>query len=61
MTDFQALIEKIRERNHIHTLQWIAERCDVGISTIAAIKDNPGRQPRHDLGEKLIELERQTR
>ena len=61
MVDFQSLIETVRERHRRHTLQWIADQCEVGLSTIQMIKDTPGRQPRYDLGEKLVKLERRTR
>ena len=61
MTDFQALIEKIRDRHRRHTLEWIADQCGVGYSTIAAIKDVPDRQPRYELGKALVDLERKTR
>ena len=61
MVDFQKLINDIKSRSKKHSLAWIAERCEANISTIQMIKDTPGRQPRYDLGEKLVKLERRTR
>ena len=55
--DFQALIKNIRASGRTHTLEWIAEQCDVGYTTIHMLKNTPGRQPRYELGKKLVELE----
>lgn len=61
MTDFSEIINTIRGRKPTHTLEWIAERCDVGYTTISMLKLNPGRQPRYELGKRLVDLERKTR
>ena len=64
MVNFQELVETIRSRGH--SLAWIAsqvstEEVPVGTSTVAAIKNQEGREPRYNLGVKLVELERKTR
>ena len=61
MVNFQKLINDIRSRNRRYTLNWIADECGVGLSTISMIKDVEGREPRYHLGVRLVELEKRTR
>lgn len=59
MVDFQHLIETIQGRGY--SLGWMSKQIGVGTTTLSMIKNTPGRQPRHDLGERLVELEMRTR
>lgn len=59
MVNFQELVETIRSRGH--SLAWIGQQVGVGTSTVAAIKNQEGREPRYNLGVKLVELEERTR
>ena len=61
MTDFSEIINNIRGRKSTYTLEWIAEQCEVGYTTISMLKLNPGRQPRYELGKSLVDLEVKTR
>lgn len=61
MTDFQEVIKKIQARGPEFTLTAIAQECGVGYSTIQMLKRIPGREPRYELGRKLIEMEERTR
>ena len=58
MVNFQALVKRL---NQDHSLQWIADRCDVPRGTLQSIKDGQVKQPRYALGVSLVELEKRTR
>jgi len=59
MADFQHIIKTIQGRGH--SLGWMSQQLGVSVTTLSMIKNTPGRQPRYNLGQSLVELEMRTR
>ena len=59
MTDFQALVRKIRSRGK--SLTWIATRCGCSKAAIAMLDAGRNAEPRYHLGKALVDLEKRTR
>jgi len=55
MVNFQRLINTLIRRCG-WTEKEIAAHCGMSQGNVSRIKLNPGAQPRHDIGEKLIKL-----